>query len=487
MSGSTENSRLHASEVAIVGGGISGLAAAWELTRNRLPFHLFEASARLGGVIETQRINRFLIECGPDSWVAEKPWAQELATELGLGNQLVTSNDHFRRTYLVRDGGSRPRIVPIPDGMCLFMPVQWRPFLSSHIFGRGIAAWRTKLTYLLEPGRTSELKTTAQQSSADETVAHFVTRHFGRQASDDLAAPLISGMFGGDIRSLSAHAVLPSFVALEREHGSIITPLRNARQKRPRAALFSAPAQGMGTLVDALEHALPCDQLCREEPVLAIAREGAAWRLTTTRREKLFRGLILATPAHVTRKLIQPLGNLGDEIAQLLPQSFSSGIIVALGFTAEQARDLRVPAGFGILFPPLRGQGDEPRLSACTFVEQKFPQRAPPGAVLVRAFFGGAAAKVLLNEPDKALMERACSQLAPLLSRLGRLPEPALVVVRRLPLSLPQYLVGHAERMARLAELLRKTPGLVLIGNGYNGVGVSDLIREARAAALRLC
>lgn len=491
--GSTHRPESKVSEVAIVGGGISGLSAAYELARRGVPFHLFESSSRMGGVIETRKIDGFLIECGPDSWVAEKPWAQELATELGLGSQLVWSNDQRRRTYLAHDGGSKPRLVPIPAGMRLIAPTRWGPFLRSSMFGWGAAGWKTKLNFLLEPGRADQLKKAALQELADETVAEFVTRHFGLRAAQTLAAPLISGIFGGDIHTLSMRAVLPSFAKLEREHGSIITPLRNSRKDHPRQPLFCAPAEGMESLIRVLVDSLPAEFLHLQEPVRTIAREGSGWRLKTSQREIYFGSLILATPVQVTRELLQPLGPRGREIALLLPPVSSSAIVVALGFDALHAARLRVPAGFGILFPRRSGEGDRLSLLACTFMDQKFPGRVPPGAVLLRAFFGGSSSAEplavrtpLVVRTDEELIAEALQRLTPLISETGALPEPSVKLVHRLPLSLPQYLIGHSGRMAELMDLLKKTPSLALIGNAYQGVSVSDLIRDARAAARAL-
>lgn len=480
---------MGAAEVAIVGGGISGLSAAYELRRLGVPFQLFEATPRLGGAIATRDLDGFLIECGPDSWVAEKPWARELATELGMGDRLVRSNDALRRTYLVRDGrgGKRKaRLVPIPAGMRLIAPVSWGPFLRSPLFGWGPAGWKTKLNYLLEPGRADELKKAAQHEMSDDTVAEFVTRHFGAHAAELLAAPLLSGILGGDIHTLSTRAVLPSFARLEREHGSIITPLRERRRNGPQKALFCAPAAGMEALVEALVSRLPEECLHRGEPIEALAREGARWRLKTPQREQRFRALMLATPVHVTRSLLQPLGPRGHEIALLLPPVSSSAVVVALGFHAEKAALLRVPVGFGLLFPQSEGNQDRASLLACTFVEQKFPGRAPGGSVLLRAFFGGAGAEAALQATDDALIAQASHQLGPLLSDNGFLPDADVSLVHRLPRSLPQYLIGHAGRMAQLADTLKKTPSLALIGNAYHGVSISDLIHDSRAAARRL-
>ena len=226
---------------AIVGGGISGLATAYELGRHGAPFALFEASGRFGGIVETVRSRDFVIECGPDSWITEKPWAGELAIELGLKDEILPSNDQWRRTYLLKQG----KLSALPDGMRMMVPVKWAPMLESPLF-----SWQARLAYLREPRRAAELKASAMQRQ-DESVAEFVRRHFGEEVTNTIAGPLLAGVFGGDVETLSARAVMPAFVKMEAEHGSLITAMQQSGQesKRPQA-IFSTLASGLGTLVD---------------------------------------------------------------------------------------------------------------------------------------------------------------------------------------------------------------------------------------------
>jgi oxygen-dependent protoporphyrinogen oxidase len=473
--------------IAIIGGGISGLAVAYELARLGAEFTLFEASGRLGGIVETVHAQDFVIECGPDAWVTEKPWARELAIELDLEDQVLSSNDEQRRTYLVKSTAGSPALVPVPDGMRMMVPTQWQPVLESALFSEG-----ARQSYLREPGRAHELRAGAV-GRADESVAEFVRRHFGDEVTRTIAGPLLAGVFGGDVENLSVRAVMPAFVAMEAEHGSLITALeqRARRPTSPPQSIFSSLSRGLGTLVDRLAARLPKASVRLRQPVNSVSRDGDHWRVTSPAGEQSFGSVVLATPAHVTRGLLASLGESGSRMAELLPRQASSAIVVALAFNASQTARINVPRGFGFLVPPAAGDAGAPAelhgLLACTFVNQKFTHRAPDGALLLRAFFGGRAADKLSSASDDSLIRLAREQLARVLApQENALPEPAYALVRRWPLSLPQYAVGHLERIAELETMAGHWTGLRLVGNAYHGVGLPDLIRDGRSTARRL-
>jgi oxygen-dependent protoporphyrinogen oxidase len=457
--------------IAIVGGGISGLATAYQLASDGVAFTLFEASPRLGGIIETVHRQGFVIECGPDSWVTEKPWARELAVELGLEDQIIPSNDQWRRTYVQQGSHRQTQLVPIPDGMRMMVPGKWGPLLDSPLF-----SWQARLAYLREPKRAEELKKAAP--AQDESVAEFVRRHFGEEVVGAIAGPLLAAVFGGDIAQLSVRAVMPAFVRMEAEEGSLIRALQR-RAPQSDQAIFTTLLSGLESFIERIVDRLPAASLRLNHPVLRIQAENGGWQLTTASGSARFDAVVLATPPHVTRGLLQ---DQYARMAALLPQQASSAIVVALAFTAGQANRLRIPRGFGFIVPPMRPDvaSHEPELLACTFVDQKFQGRVPPGAVLLRAFFGGHSGDALLGESDDQIIARARLQLSRV---LGPLPQAAETVVRRWPRSLPQYAVGHLERMAELESLLRATPGLSLVGCAYYGVGLPDLIRQGRATA----
>ncbi len=463
--------------IAIVGGGIAGLATAYQLANDGVEFTLFEASERLGGIVETVHRDGFVIECGPDSWVTEKPWARELAVELGLEDEIIPSNDSWRRTYVLQGGYQQAQLVPIPDGMRMMVPTQWGPLLESPLF-----SWQARVAYLREPRRAEELKQSAP--AHDESVTDFVRRHFGAEVATTIAGPLLAAVFGGDITQLSVRAVMPAFVRMEAEEGSLIQAMRR-RVQLSSPALFTTLTSGLQTLVDRMASRLPAASLRLRQPVQRIEADNGAWRITTNEGSAKFNGLVLATPPQATGRLLRQLDEQGARMAELLPQKTTSAIVVALAFAPEQAAGLRIPRGFGFVVPQAPGQNDtdDYPLLACTFVDQKFPGRVPQGAILLRAFFGSQSGAALQNESDEKLIERARLQLSRV---LGPLPQTVETVVRRWPLSLPQYSVGHLDRMAELESMLAATPTLRLVGSAYYGVGLPDLIRQGRSAARSL-
>jgi protoporphyrinogen/coproporphyrinogen III oxidase len=465
--------------IAIIGGGISGLTAAHILHRDHAEtcdFILFEASNRLGGIIETIRADGFTIECGPDSWVTEKPWAAQLARELELANELLSSNDDERRTYIAQAGS----LIPLPTGMRMMVPTDLDAVRTSRLFTEA-----SKQAYLTETSRAAELRKTALLGAgpdADESVAAFVRRHFGEQVVHTVAAPLLAGVFGGDIEKLSARALLGPFVTMEAREGSLITGLQQASRTSP-APIFTTLATGLGTLVDRLQQFSPANSIRLSAPVLALHPLATGWAVETSHGREPFDRVLIATSLDATRRLLAllPLPE-GRHAAVLLPANAASGLVVALGYSANARPAPVIPHGFGFLAPA--SSADNHALLACTFLHQKFPRRAPPGATLLRAFFASSAADSLSQHPDTEIATIARDQL---MQFLGPLPEQAdITVVRRWPRSLPQYEVGHLARIAQLETCLQSLPGLAVVGNAFRGVGLPDLIRDATQAAQAL-
>jgi oxygen-dependent protoporphyrinogen oxidase len=365
--------------------------------------------------------------------------------------------------------------------------------------GSPLFSTEARAAYAAELAHADELKASAPDH--DESVASFVLRHFGPEVLDKIGAPLLSGVFGGDVAKLSVRAVMPAFVAMEREHGSLILALQRRKAERgakPQQPIFTSLRNGVGALTTALIVRLPAERLHCNQPALSLKRQGKRWLLRTTAfategrtAKKHLHHVLLATPVDVTRTLLLPLNAAA---AALVPTAASSAVLATFCWPAETAVTFTVPPGFGFLVPQseMRDTGyqistesrilnlESPQLLAATFVDQKFPHRAPAGARIIRAFFGGTSAEALVPQPDEAIAAAAFAQLSKL---LGPLPEAALTTVRRWPRSLPQYEVGHIERMAALDDHIAALGGLTLLGNGYRGVGLPDLIHASRTAA----
>ncbi len=461
--------------IAIIGGGIAGVTAAWQIAQFAqsgapIEAHLFESSGRLGGTVETVHEAGFTVECGPDAWVTEKPWARDLAQELGLDGDLLASNDSTRKTHILLNG----RLETMPDGMRMMVPANLEALSTpdaQHLFSPA-----ARLAYHNELNRAGELQRSAPLE--DESIASFTRRHFGEEVLARMAAPLLSGILGGDVETLSVRAVMPQFVAMERRHGSLIAALQ-ARSSETPAPIFTTLRSGLGTLIDRLVTGIPPAWVHLQTPVTAIERSSETWTLRTAANvsQQTFDAVFLAAPTHIARNLVRPLD---QQAANIMAMEASSAIVVALGFL--DAQHLSLPPGFGFLVPPAPGL----HLLACTFVDQKFDSRVPTNGRLLRAYFGSGAAEALLSatgDSNDADAQLAALAIAGLTRILGPLPTPDLTLVRRWPHSLPQYTVGHLTRMSALDRRIAALPGLTLLGNGYRGVGLPDLIRDARAAA----
>ena len=477
--------------VAILGGGIAGLAAAYELELQRragqpVDWHLFEASDRFGGTISTTRRQtpegEYILEDGPDGWVTEKPWARQLAEELGLADQVIPCNEAAKRTYIRFDG----QLLPMPDRMRLMVPEDLSALDASPLFSEA-----AKRAYATELTRSEELRQTVP--AHDESVATFVRRHFGHEVLAKVAGPLLAGVFGGDVETLSVRAVMPAFVEMQNEFGSLIAALQSrarARGVKPPQPTFTSLRYGMGSLTDALLTHLPADRLHRGTSASALGRSPRGEWLVRFAGAAAngcaigfvpFDAILAATPIDATRHLLTPID---PQAADLIPMQASSAVLVTLCWPADLARTLTVPRGFGFLVPQDPHQGPT-QLLAGTFADQKYPGRAPAGCRIIRAFFGSSSAEALGSAPDS---EAAAIALRELRSIMGPLPDPdpALTTIRRWPRSLPQYEVGHLDRMVELHERIQALGNLALLGNGYRGVGVPDLIRDARVAARTL-
>ncbi|MFN3653336.1 MAG: protoporphyrinogen oxidase [Armatimonadota bacterium] len=461
--------------IVVIGGGVTGLAAAHrlvELRRERgldLQVQLLEAGPRLGGVIGTELRGEFVLEQGPDSIITDKPWGVALARRIGLEGELVGTNDEHRRSFVVRGG----QLVPVPEGFQLLAPSRFAPLAASPIFSWGGKA-RMALDLVIPPRR----------DDADESLGGFVLRRLGREALDRMAQPMIAGIYGADPMELSLRATLPRFLDMEREHGSVIRGMwARMRQAQARTSagngeksgvsgarygLFASFRRGMQTLTDALAARLPEGAARLEKPVRALERDGSGWRVVLEGEEIAADGVVVALPAYRAADLVAP--HEAELAVVLRSVPYASAATLSLCYRRE---DVPHPLdGFGFVVPKLEGL----TLHGCTFTNVKYPHRAPAGVALLRAFLGEGALQGRGREEVEARVRADLRKL------LGITAEPQFTVFWRGEQVMPQYRVGHLERVGEIERRVEALPGLRLAGNAYRGVGIPDCIHSAETA-----
>ena len=451
-------------EVAVVGGGITGLAAAHQLRQLMPPeqITLIDKSPQLGGKIQTEHVGGFIIEAGPDSFLSTKSGAVELCQALGLTDRLVGTLPAGYRSS-VRRGG---RLYELPEGITGLIPSRLAPLLFSPLLslqGRARASLDLVLPRRREDG--------------EESIAGFVRRRLGDEAWDWLVEPLLSGIYAGDGAMLSIDATFPQLPAIEREHGSLIRGMtRQPRGSAPAPAPFLTPRGGLGELVAALEASLADCRLLRGHAVIGLGAGGPGYLLKLDDGTMLrARSVLLAAPAFVSARLVAPLDS--ELSARLDAFGFTSTATVALAFPETAvARPLR---GYGYLRP--RAEGGP--IVACTWVSAKWPGRAPAGQLLLRAFIGRDGCEEAAGWPEEDLIRLVREELGEV---LGLSAEPTLTRIHRWPRGMPQYSLGHRGRLAQAERCLARHPGLAIAGHSYHGIGIPDCIRSGQRAARSL-
>ena len=493
--------------IAVIGGGMAGLGAAHALETIRReaggapPFDwvLFEGEQYLGGKVRTERVDGFVVEGGPDSFIVEKPWPLELARKVGIYDRFLDSNEDVRKSYVF----SRGRLHELPEGLILMVPTRLAPFaLSSLISLRG--KLRMGLDLALPRG----------PAGRDESLGDFVRRRLGKEALAKVAEPIVAGVHAGDPEQMSVRATFPMFLDMEQEHRSLIVGMirrRRARatkaahvagsgaagsgsgaaaaatERKPRAYFLSFRT-GLADLVDAVVADLPVDHLHTGLAVESLAAEPAAravaaglapapaaYRLRLADgTERVVAAVVLAGPAFAAAELLRELD--GAPAADLASIPYVSTATVSLAYRrAEVARPL---SGFGFVVP----RAEERGIMAGTFSSLKFAGRAPDDRVLVRAFVGRAGRETAVGLPDDELVALVRDELA---SIVGLHAEPLFTRIFRWPRGMPQYRVGHGELIARIEREVGGLPGIELAGGYLHGIGIGDCIREGAAAARR--
>jgi oxygen-dependent protoporphyrinogen oxidase len=446
------------SEPIIIGGGIAGLAAAWELTRRGRRPVVLERSTRPGGVILTERIDGFVIDAGPDALLVQKPAAIELCRELGLGERLFPTLTP-RTAFIVKHG----RLVPLPEASVLGIPTRLAPFVTTRLFSWAGKA-RMAAEAVIPPRRDEE----------DESIASFMRRRFGEEAVTWLAEPLLAGIHAGDVERLSMRALFPRLVDAERRSGSVLRSLRSMRTPPASNGAFLSLPGGLGELVETLVARLPEGVIRYGAEVSRIEGRGP-FRVTLTSGETLeSRAVIVAAPARTAAGMIAPIDPESADLCRGI-RAVSSATVV---FGVRRDRVGHPLAGSGFVVP----RQERRAVMAASFVSSKWPHRAPAGFVLVRGFVGGAHDPDVLQRPDEAIARAVWDDLS---ARLDITGDAVLTRVYRWPLATPQHDVGHQARIAALEARLACAPGLFVTGSSYHGSGIPDAVANARATAVR--
>ncbi len=471
--------------VVIVGGGIAGLAAAYYTrvkTEAAIKLTLLEQADYWGGKLVTERVTfgegNFVIEGGPDTFVVTKPWGVKLCKELGIADRLKGTNPETKKTYILKSG----KLHELPGGLTMMIPTDFGPMIRT-----GLLSWSAKvrmgLDFLLPPASIN----------GDETLGAFVTRRLGRAAYENLIEPLMSGIYAGDGDKLSLLSTFPYLRDLEIEHGGLVKgalALRRDRIRRAHASgstpnptpgsrsIFLTPMTGLVEIVEALVQNLETNnvELRLNNTVGRISQNAHGYSVFLNSGEKIpADGVILATPSFVTAELVSDTAP--DLATELRSIDYVSTATVTLAYRES---DLPRPLdGYGYVNPRREGR----KALACTWTSSKFPHRAPDGYALLRVFIGRAGQEGEIAWDESALLTIAREELR---LTLGITAKPLLERIFIWEKAMPQYNLGHPERLQQIVRRLAAYPGLALAGNAYQGIGIPDCIHSGELAAQRI-
>lgn len=432
---------------------------------------LLEAGSRVGGIINTYRLENIILELGPDSFITEKPAALQLCMELGIEHRLVKTDEKNRRTFVAHQG----RLHPVPEGYMMMAPTQAAPLLKSGLFTFG-GKLRMLQEFIIPKGKPD----------ADETLSQFVTRRFGKEALDKVVQPLVGGIFTSDPDRLSVRAALPQIVSLEQKYGSIIKGMIAAKRNREDAAgesgarygMFVSLDQGLSLLIKELERNLPQGSIRTHSLVRKIDRgEEGRWRVELSDGSVLAGdAVILATPAFRAADMLD--GSTDAQlVADLRKIEYASSAVINLLYRRSDIR--HAMDGFGFVVP----RTEKKTILACSFSSIKWPDRVPVGKAVLRVFVGGALQPDVFDLSDEHL---ECLIWQDLNTYMGIKTVPLVSITSRFPKAMPQYNLGHTELVSTIEKAVANIGGLELAGNAYHGVGIPDCIASGERAAARV-
>lgn len=459
--------------VAIIGGGITGLAAAQRAHEldPTVQVTIYERSDRLGGVLFSERELGYLLEHSADNFITNIPWGLDLCRRIGFEPELIGTRPTGRRALVLFRG----RTVPVPEAFVLLQPKKLWPVVTTPLL-----SWRGKLRLL------AEWFVPARADRGDESLASFVTRRLGREAFERLVQPLVGGIYTADASQLSLAATMPQFLEMEHKHGGLLraawrqrreTSAAESQSHGARYSLFTAPRNGMSSLVDALAATLPPGSVRLQTTVERVTREpDGRWRVQLGAAEyEVFDAVVVASPAPSAARLT---ADIDAQLSQALSMIAYAGAAIALvGCRRDQ---LTHPLdGFGFVVPEIERR----RILSVSFSSQKYEGRATDDRVLLRVFVGGATHPELLKLDDHELRALVLAELRALMGLSG---EPELFKLRRWEGVMPQYHLGHLERVADIERRVAQFPGLALAGNAFRGVGIPQCIRSGQQAAEKI-
>lgn len=456
-------------KIVIIGAGISGLTAAYDLAKRRhqglgIDFVVLEKDERVGGKVRGERIGDYIVEGGPDCFILDKPWALFLAKELGLEDDLINTNDAYKGSYIL----SRGRLHEIPEGLIMMVPTKIIPFVTTGLF-----SWGGKLRMALD------LFIPRKKNVEDESLESFVVRRLGREALDRIAEPLVGGIHAGDAKTMSILATFPRFIDMEQNHGNLIRGMLASRKKAaeaaknrppgPKRTFFISMREGMTELTDRLAEEVGHDRIRTGTVVKDITKTDGGYCIELTGGERLQADAVICTAP--TFDAAAMLGKIDRDLAaELLRIPYRSSATVSLAYDRRDIdHDLQ---GYGFVVPKVEGRD----IMAATWSSQKWVNRAPSGKVLIRAFVGGPHGQAQLELDDAAMTKMVQRELADIMGIQG---EPELVKIYRWEKGMPQYIVGHLEVVAKIDSYAARHSGLFLAGAAYRGIGLPDCINNA--------
>ena len=452
-------------KIAIVGSGISALACAVDLKEKGFDFSVFEKENSAGGKLFTEKIGNLVVEGGPDSYLPEKYWSVQLIKKVGLEPEMLCSNDEHKGTFIY----SGAHLHPLPEGVMLMVPTMIMPRLRSSLI-----SWSGKMRMGME------LFVPPRKDNKDESLAEFVTRRLGKECLDKIAEPLVAGIHTSNPDNMSVLAIFPRFIEMERNSGSLIKGMLEAMKKMPpknpagpQMTYFMSLKEGMQELVRGCLSRIGEERVQTGKAVVSARKEDGRYRLAFGDGSTAeFDALVLATPSFVTEDILRTLdGELSEKLSSI---EWSSSATVSIAFRKSEIR--KPLPGFGFIVPRIENR----RINACTWSSIKWSHRAPEDIVLIRSFLGGGHHEELVDLADEELLRIVLEELRDI---VGIQAHPVFFKAYRWFKGMPKYTVGHLDRIAALEELLKKHPGLFLIGSSYRGIGIGDCVKSGFSAA----